>query len=164
MPHDELDRLRILRLSIAYHDRNLAESRLPVYPIYYGLLNPAAGCDTCVMQFWPCKHIAKARMGGMKIAILYGSPRKLSNAHKLVSHHGGSKDFGCQPLYYVRMKVLNWKARQKRFQGEFGLDEAMRFAEPPMEGETLLNTVYIEPPEPTTAERYRVWKQAEPKP
>jgi hypothetical protein len=80
-----------------------------------------------------------------RIGILYGSPKKLTNAHKLVSFHEMRRDkFGCQPAYYVRLKVLNWQARQKRFQGEFGLTEAMDAAQPPMEGETFLNTVYID--------------------
>lgn len=77
--------------------------------------------------------------------MLYGSPKKLTNAHKLVSFHGNPGDkFGYQPAYYVRLKVVNWKARAKRFQGEFGLDEAMGCADPPLEGETFLNTVYID--------------------
>jgi len=83
----------------------------------------------------------------MKIAILYGSPKKLTNAHKNVCFHETQRNkFGCQPPYYVRMKVVNWKVRAKRFQGEFGLAEAMDSAPMPMEGETLLNAVYVEGP------------------
>jgi hypothetical protein len=83
--------------------------------------------------------------GPRKIGILYGSPKKLTNAHKLVSFHATDRDkFGCQPPYYVRLKVVNWKARNKRLQGEFGLAEALDTADPAMEGETLLNTVYVD--------------------
>jgi hypothetical protein len=80
-----------------------------------------------------------------KIGVLYGCSKKLTNAHKLVSFHATDRDkFGCQPPYYVRLKVINWKARMKSLQGEFGLVEALDNADPPMEGETLLNTVYVD--------------------
>jgi len=80
-----------------------------------------------------------------KIGVLYGSAKKLTNAHRLVSFHAVAGDkFGCQPPYYVRLKVINWKARSRKLQGEFGLEQALSIADPPMEGETLLNTVYLD--------------------
>lgn len=68
----------------------------------------------------------------MQSLILYGSPKKLTNAHKLVSHIGNAippNGAKAQPEYYVRMKVLNC-----------GFEDALFHAKP-MEGETVLNTV-----------------------
>lgn len=59
----------------------------------------------------------------MKSLILYGSPTKLSNAHKLVTH--GAK----QEEYFVRVDT---------FHGDVG--EALMKASP-MDGEIILNTV-----------------------
>lgn len=65
--------------------------------------------------------------------ILYGSPTKLSNAHKPVRNHGipcnGGKQ---QPEYFVRMKCV----------GEVGDLEALDMARP-MKGETVLNTIEL---------------------
>jgi hypothetical protein len=68
----------------------------------------------------------------VKSLIVYGSPTKLSNAHKPVHTasqppKGGEK----QPEYYVRIKVFN------------GPIEAALFSATPQPGETLLNTVPI---------------------
>jgi hypothetical protein len=63
----------------------------------------------------------------MKSLILYGSPKKLTNAHKLVTVHTTFK----QPEYYVRADL---------FHG--GIDAALEKAKP-MTGETVLNTVEI---------------------
>lgn len=66
----------------------------------------------------------------MKSAILYGSPLKLTKAHKPVHNHG---DIGGnrQPEYFVRMDTV---------EGDVALafDKAK-----PMTGETVLNTVPI---------------------
>lgn len=70
----------------------------------------------------------------MKSIILYGSPTKLTNAHKPVHTVGnpnppnGGK---AQPAYYVRMEVVN-------FHFEEALDKAK-----PTPGEIVLNTVPI---------------------
>lgn len=62
----------------------------------------------------------------MKSAILYGSPTKLTNAHKKVS---GNK----QPPYFVRMDTINCDF-------ESALSKAT-----PLDGETVLNTVPLTP-------------------
>lgn len=64
-----------------------------------------------------------------KVAILYGSPTKLTNAHKPVAHIGGF----AQPNYFVRMEVKNTN---------FDLSDTLRLAKP-QDGETLLNTVEL---------------------
>ena len=68
----------------------------------------------------------------MKSAIFYGSPTKLTNAHKPVftptkPPHGAER----QPEYYVRMKVVNGDELH-------ALDKAK-----PMTGEILLNSVLL---------------------
>ena len=66
--------------------------------------------------------------------ILYGSPTKLSNAHKLVTvppqpPHGAKR----QPDYFVRVDTFN------------GSMDAALDAAKPMPGETVLNTVEVLP-------------------
>ena len=63
-----------------------------------------------------------------KSLILYGSPIKLTNAHKLVTVTNTTFK---QPAYYVRADL---------FHG--GIDAALEKAKP-MTGETVLNTVEI---------------------
>lgn len=58
----------------------------------------------------------------MKTLILYGSPTKLTKAHKLVSGRN-------QPRYYVRMRT-----------SKHDLTQALTDARPQI-GETVLNTV-----------------------
>lgn len=67
----------------------------------------------------------------MKSLILYGSERKLTNAHKLVTHPRCNQSIGRQPQYYVRADVFNGDQ-----------DQALE-AVKPMAGETVLNTVNI---------------------
>jgi len=71
----------------------------------------------------------------MRIAILYGSPTKLTNAHKLVSHIAGPMAHGAhrQPKYFVRMETMNIKG---------DLADALDLAKP-MDGEVVLNTVSL---------------------
>lgn len=74
----------------------------------------------------------------MTSIILYGSPKKLTNAHKPV-HHASTPPPPAQPQpeYFVRVKV---------HRGD--VDSAMMAARP-QEGEILLNTVQLdEPPTP----------------
>jgi hypothetical protein len=73
----------------------------------------------------------------MKSLILYGSPIKLTNAHKLVTTNATFK----QPAYYVRADL---------FHG--GIDSALQKAKP-MTGETVLNTVEISGCEGHSTER-----------
>lgn len=61
-----------------------------------------------------------------KTLILYGSPKQYSAAHKRVHNPG-------QPAYYVRAES-----------SPFDLDEALAHAKP-IAGETVLNTVEVEP-------------------
>lgn len=67
------------------------------------------------------EHMTKDKT---KSLILYGSPQKLTGAHKLASHSN-------QPEYYVRVDTFN---------GDY--QEAIENADP-MEGETVLNSVPI---------------------
>lgn len=70
----------------------------------------------------------------MRIAILYGSPTKLTNAHKLVSHIAGPMGHRAkkQPEYFIRMETM-----------EMDYDDLSRSLElaKPMAGEIVLNTV-----------------------
>lgn len=71
----------------------------------------------------------------MKCAILYGSPVKLTNAHKPVHTRGNPKPpHGAkpQPAYYVRMKIIN-----------DDIVGALNKAKP-LHGETVLNTVELD--------------------
>lgn len=65
----------------------------------------------------------------MKFIALYGSPTKLSNAHKLVSHQGSFTGY----VYYVRADMIE----------AFDLADSLEKVRP-MKGETVLNTVPIE--------------------
>jgi len=64
----------------------------------------------------------------MKSLILYGSRKKLTNAHKPVTVTREGQEIGRQPEYYVRADLFN---------GD--IDEALDKAKP-MEGELVLNT------------------------
>lgn len=67
----------------------------------------------------------------MKSYVLYGSPLKLTNAHKPVHSHGnigGNR----QPEYFVRMDTV-----------EGGMVQALDKAKP-MVGETVLNSVQLQ--------------------
>ena len=66
----------------------------------------------------------------MKSLIFYGSPRKLSNAHKPVTITRPGTMYH-QPEYYVRADLVDGDC-------ESALDKAK-----PMEGETVLNTVDV---------------------
>lgn len=82
-------------------------------------------------------------MNRMKIAILYGARRRLTKAHKNVSHHRvAAGQPGAQPHYYVRMKVVNWKFRGTPSEA-MALGLALSAANP-MPGETVLNTVFVD--------------------
>jgi hypothetical protein len=68
----------------------------------------------------------------MKSLILYGSPTKLTNSHKLVTRTNSG--FAPQPPYYVRAHLV-----------PVGIDQALvKAGQGMMEGETVLNTVPIE--------------------
>lgn len=63
-----------------------------------------------------------------KFLALYGSPLKLSNSHKLVTHHGFVK-----VVYYVRADIIEAEDLSD------SLDKSQ-----PQPGEILLNTVAIQ--------------------
>ncbi len=64
----------------------------------------------------------------MKVAILYGSQHKLTNAHKPIHCNK-------QPAYYVRMQIVNTDLPS-------ALMDALDAAKP-REHETVLNTVRV---------------------
>lgn len=72
-----------------------------------------------------------------RAAILYGCTTKLSNAHKPVWHDTAppeSSGAKIQPDYFVRMKIVRSNYDD--------LSRVLDLAKP-MEGETVLNTVWI---------------------
>ena len=79
----------------------------------------------------------------MKSLILYGSPKKLTNAHKLVTTPAGKHLVNGalpQPAYYVRAKVFPGNV-ERAFDRAIASKGGMYSA---MEGETLLNTMPID--------------------
>ena len=76
----------------------------------------------------------RAGLNEKRVAVLYGSQTKLSNAHKLVSSHGMPKNGGeRQPEYYVRMKTF------RTFMNELSDVQLPQ----PKAGETLLNWIWL---------------------